>query len=85
MTLRIDYQEPDVMLDLWGGSTGAFAGIDHFNRVKDQRWQNYSGTPADAERYKYWYDQDSNRIAKENTVSKALGTPVYLTVGPDLY
>ena len=30
MILRIDYQEPDVMLDLWAGTTATFSGIDRF-------------------------------------------------------
>jgi RHS repeat-associated protein len=76
MILRIDYQEPDVMLDLWGGTTGTFDGLDRFNRIIDQRWKTSGGT--DKDRFKYGYDRDSNRQWKENTVSKALGSPVYM-------
>jgi RHS repeat-associated protein len=78
MIIRIDYQEPDVMLDLWGGTTGSFDGLDLFNRVKDQRWLNYASGTTDIDRFKYGYDRDSNRTWKENTVSKSLGTPVYM-------
>jgi YD repeat-containing protein len=78
MIIRIDYQQPDVMLDLWGGTTATFDGIDRFDRVIDQRWVNYAGSPADIDRYKYGYDRNSNRQWKENTVSKAMGSPVYL-------
>ena len=78
MILRIDYQEPDVMLDLWGGTSGTFDGIDQFNRIIDQRWKYYGASPADRDRFKYGYDRDSNRQWKENTVSKALGSPVYM-------
>jgi hypothetical protein len=27
MIIRIDYQQPDVMLDLWGGATATFGTI----------------------------------------------------------
>ena len=36
--VQIEYSEPGVMLDLWGGTSGTFAGIDLFGRVIDQRW-----------------------------------------------
>jgi RHS repeat-associated protein len=72
MIIRIDYPEPSVRLDLWGGASGTFAGIDRFNRVTDQRWQNdTSSTPTDIDRYQYGYDRDSNRTWKANVV----GTP----------
>jgi RHS repeat-associated protein len=78
MIIRIDYQEADVMLDLWGGTSGTFDGIDLFNRVIDQRWKNYASGTTDIDRFNYRYDRDSNRTWKENTVSKSLGTPVYM-------
>jgi RHS repeat-associated protein len=72
-----DYEEPDVKLDYFGGTSGAYAGFDRFNRVVDQRWYDY-GASADRDRYKYGYDRASNRTYRENHVSKNLGTPVYL-------
>ncbi|MCA9163688.1 MAG: hypothetical protein KDA62_11935 [Planctomycetales bacterium] len=42
-----------------------------------KRWHDY-GSSTDVDRYKYGYDRASNRIWKENTVSKAQTTPVYL-------
>ncbi|MCA9182811.1 MAG: RHS repeat-associated core domain-containing protein, partial [Planctomycetales bacterium] len=72
-----DYQEPQIRLDLFGGSSGAYAGFDRFDRVVDHRWLNYN-TSTDIDRFKYGYDRASNRIWKENTVSKAQTTPVYL-------
>ena len=33
MIIRIDYPEAAVRLDLWGGTSGAFAGLDRFNLV----------------------------------------------------
>jgi YD repeat-containing protein len=37
--IRINYPQPSVMLDLWGGTSGAFNGFDLFNRIIDQRWE----------------------------------------------
>jgi hypothetical protein len=51
MIIRIDYAEPSVRLDLFGGTSGTFAGTDRFGRVIDQRWQNdTASTPTDIER-----------------------------------
>ncbi len=69
--IRINYPQPQVWLDLWGGSTGVFSGLDQFNRIIDQRWQNYA-TATDLDRYQYGYDQNSNRLYKANVV----GTPI---------
>ena len=41
MIVRIDYPQPSVRLDLWGGVSGQFAGLDPFGRVVDQRWLRY--------------------------------------------
>jgi RHS repeat-associated protein len=72
-----DLEEPDITLDLFGGTSGTYAGLDRFGRVIDQRWYDY-GSSADVDRFKYGYDRASNRIWRENTVSKALSPPVYL-------
>ena len=77
--IRITYPEPGVWLDLWGGTSGTFTGIDLFNRIIDQRWQNdITGTPTDIDRYRYGYDRNSNRQWKTNVV----GTPA-VTAGLD--
>lgn len=69
---RVDYPQPDARLDLWGGTSGTFAGIDRFGRVIDQRWQNdVSGTPTDIDRYQYGYDRNSNRQYRANLVGTA--------------
>jgi YD repeat-containing protein len=39
MVLQIIYSEPGVQLDLWGGTSGTFNGLDLFNRIIDQRWK----------------------------------------------
>ena len=81
MVVRITYPQPEVWLDLWGGTSGVFAGLDQFNRIIDQRWQNaITSTPADIDRYQYGYDQNSNRQYKANVV----GTPI-VTNGLDEY
>jgi len=70
--VRIAYPQPSVWLDLWGGTSGVFNGLDLFNRVIDQRWQNNTGgTPVDIDRYKYGYDFNSNRQYKANVVGTA--------------
>jgi RHS repeat-associated protein len=71
--IRITYPQPSVWLDLWGATSGTLSGLDPFNRVIDQRWQNsITGTPSDIDRYQYGYDQNSNRLYKANVV----GTPI---------
>ncbi|MBL7041600.1 MAG: RHS repeat-associated core domain-containing protein [Pirellulaceae bacterium] len=72
-----DLPEPDIKVDLFGGTSGSYAGLDRFDRVIDQRWYDY-GSSQDVDRFKYGYDRASNRTWKENTVSKSLSTPVYL-------
>lgn len=67
--VRLDFAEPQVMLDLWGGTSGTFDGLDLFGRVIDQRWKFYGGTPADFDRYEYGYDRNSNRLWKQNMVA----------------
>jgi RHS repeat-associated protein len=79
--VRITNPQPGVWLDLWGGTSGVFAGLDLFNRIIDQRWQNnITGTPTDIDRYKYGYDFNANRQYKANVV----GTPI-VTGGLDEY
>jgi len=68
--VRIDYAQPGVRLDLWGGTTTVFAGFDAFGRVIDQRWVTTGGT--DKDRYKYGYDENSNRQWRQNTTATDL-------------
>ncbi|HYE21097.1 MAG TPA: RHS repeat-associated core domain-containing protein [Tepidisphaeraceae bacterium] len=71
--VRVDYAGPGVRLDLWGGTSGVFAGLDRFGRVVDQRWQNNVGsTPADVDRYQYGYDRNSSRQWRRNTTASGL-------------
>jgi RHS repeat-associated protein len=70
--VRITYPEPGIWLDLWGGTSGTFNGLDQFNRIIDQRWQSaITTTPTDIDRYQYGYDQNSNRLWKANVVGTA--------------
>lgn len=71
MVIRIDYPQPQVRLDLWGGTSGTFAGLDHFNRIKDQRWLNYN-TSTDLDRYQYGYDRNNSRAWKQNPLTTGL-------------
>ena len=71
--VRIAYPQPLVWLDLWGGTSGVFSGLDLFNRIIDQRWQNNTAsTPTDIDRYQYGYDQASNRLWKANLMTTGL-------------
>jgi YD repeat-containing protein len=74
MVVRINYAEPGVMLDLWGGTSGTFNGFDLFNRIINQLWENSSSTALD--QYKYGYDLNSNRQWKQNVVSSAASVPL---------
>jgi RHS repeat-associated protein len=74
--IRITYPQPSVWLDLWGGTSGTFNGLDQFGRTIDQRWQNQiTTTPVDIDRYQYGYDQKSNRVWKANVVGTAAVAP----------
>ena len=77
--IQIIYAEPGVQLDLWGGTTGTFTGIDDFGRVKDQRWVTTGGSPADKDRYKYGYDRNSNRQWRQNYVASGQNLDEYYT------
>ncbi|HVS71952.1 MAG TPA: hypothetical protein VHQ47_11910 [Phycisphaerae bacterium] len=70
--IQITYTEAGFGLDLWGGTSGAFNGIDRFGRVIDQRWVTTGGSPTDLDRYGYGYDQDSNRLYRQNMVGSNL-------------
>jgi hypothetical protein len=69
--IRINYTQPQVWLDLWGGTSGTFTGFDLFGRIIDQLWENYN-TSTDLDEYKYGYDLDSNRQWKQNVLGSGL-------------
>jgi RHS repeat-associated protein len=76
MVVRTAYPQPSVWLDLWGGTSGTFSGLDLFNRITDQLWQNNTGgTPAAIDEYRYGYDLNSNRQWKANVVGTAALSP----------
>lgn len=68
-----DYLETNVKtkLDLFGGTTGIYAGFDRFGRTIDHRWVNYQSSPVDAARLRYGYDYASNRTWREDVVAVA--------------
>ncbi|MGE0377985.1 MAG: hypothetical protein AB7Q45_21445 [Planctomycetaceae bacterium] len=49
------------MLDLYGGTSGTYAGLDRFGRTIDHRWYDYTSGTVDRARYYYGYDYASNR------------------------
>lgn len=70
--VQVDYPEPDIKLDLWGGTVGQYDGLDRFGRVVDHRWIDYSANPdADVSRIQYGYDRNSNRLWRQNDVARA--------------
>ncbi|MEX1232301.1 MAG: hypothetical protein WEB58_18800 [Planctomycetaceae bacterium] len=88
--VKVDYTEPEleyVLFDLAGSNDPAtgdiYSGFDRFGRVKDSRWYDY-GSSADADRIKYGYDRNGNRLWRQNTVADALGKQFDELYGYDL-
>jgi RHS repeat-associated protein len=73
------HPEPDYTWNLATGSGATrYAGLDTFDRTATCLWQgDVSGTPDDVVHLAYEYDRASNRISREDLVSKNLGTAVY--------
>ena len=77
--VQVTYPQPSTQYTLLGSSTGnnpttgdIYWGLDLFGRIVDSRWYN-TGTSADVDRIKYGYDQNSNRIWRQNPVATAAG------------
>jgi RHS repeat-associated protein len=68
--IQISYPQPTIRLDLWGGTSGVFTGLDQFGRIINQPWSNYS-TSTTLDQYQYGYDLNSNRQWKRNVVGDA--------------
>ncbi|MEA2736293.1 MAG: hypothetical protein QOE14_2744 [Humisphaera sp.] len=66
--IRLTYPQPQILLDLWGGTSGQFDGLDRFGRVIDHRWRYIASAGADVDRFQYGYDRNSNRTWKRNVV-----------------
>ena len=62
---RTHYPQPRIRLDLWGGSSGSYSGLDRFGRIVDQHWTNSAGTTT-LDRFAYGYDRNSSRTWKQN-------------------
>ncbi|MEZ6088433.1 MAG: hypothetical protein R3C05_10480 [Pirellulaceae bacterium] len=46
--VQVDYTQPDVTMDLWGGTVGTYTGLDRFGRTINLPWiQDPSSTPTD--------------------------------------
>ncbi|MBA4192465.1 MAG: hypothetical protein C0467_31235, partial [Planctomycetaceae bacterium] len=55
-----------------GAAGDQYTGLDAFGRVVDQRWiKTSSGTATD--RFQYGYDENSNRLYRDNLVNAAFG------------
>ncbi len=75
--VREDYPEPEVRLDLWGGTSGAYAGFDRFGRIVDHLWRDY-GVSTDADRIQHGYDRASNCLWRANPVAAAQTPAVHI-------
>lgn len=67
----VDYPQPDLELDLFGGTSGSYAGLDRFRRTIDHRWIDYSTGTVDVARIQYGHDSNSNRLWREAPVADA--------------
>lgn len=54
-----DLPEPDIKLDYFQGTSGTYAGLDRFGRIKEQYWKGY-GSTSDVDRFKYAHDYAGN-------------------------
>ena len=66
-----DYQQPDLRLDLFGGTSSTYAGLDRFGRTIDYRWYKYTSGIVDRARYAYGYDSSGSGTWKEDLVAAA--------------
>jgi hypothetical protein len=65
--VRKNYPTPQDELDLWGGTTGTYTGLDQFQRDIAHNWVNTS-TSASVFDANHGYDQDSNRLYADDQV-----------------
>ncbi len=64
-----DYQQPDLKLNLYGGTSGTYAGLDRFGRTIDHLWDGYNST-SDAVQIKYGHDYAGNRSWREDVIAE---------------
>jgi RHS repeat-associated protein len=68
---RLTMPQPDIMLDLWGGTVGQYTGWDRFGRIINHLWvENGSGNPI--QQIKHGYDRNSNKLYRRNEVARSL-------------
>ena len=59
-----DLPVPKVKFDYYQGTSGTYAGLDRFGRVKDQYWKGYGGT-SDVDRFRYGHDYAGDRTWRD--------------------
>ncbi len=59
-----DLPEPDIKLDYFQGTSGTYAGLDRFKRIKEQYWDGYNAT-TDVDRFTYAYDDGDNMTYRD--------------------
>ncbi|WP_146602845.1 hypothetical protein [Novipirellula aureliae] len=68
-TVVTDYQQPDLKLDLFQGTSGTYAGLDRFGRTINHLWDGYNST-SDAVQLKYGYDHAGSRTWREDVIAE---------------
>lgn len=68
--VEVDYTQPSLKMDLWGGTVGTYSGLDRFGRTVDLPWIQHSGSPTDRARIKYGYNRDSSPLYARDEVAR---------------
>jgi RHS repeat-associated protein len=74
--VRLTMPQPDIMLDLWGGTEGKYTGFDRFGRVTNHLWYNHATNPnfpsTNIQYIKHGYDRNSNKLYRRNEAARSL-------------
>ena len=68
--VEVDYTQPSLKMDLWGGTAGSYSGLDRFARTIDLPWIQHSGSPTDRARIKYGYNRASSPLYARDEVAR---------------
>ena len=71
--VEVDYTQPSLKMDLWGGVTGSYSGLDRFGRTIDLAWVQHSGSPTDRARTKFGYNRASSPLYARDEVARTNG------------
>ncbi|MCG8651368.1 MAG: hypothetical protein MI861_16125, partial [Pirellulales bacterium] len=68
--VEVNYTQPSLKMDLWGGTAGTYSGLDRFGRTIDLPWIQHSGSPIDRARIKYGYDRAGSPTYARDEVAR---------------